>query len=142
MNEEEYLKERLEDQIKYYEQKSKQNKICYLVLQSLVLTLSASIPLLSGFNNSYNLNIMIGVIGFLVVAFESIILLFKYRDNWVNYRTTAETIKHEKYLFLTKSGLYKNGNSFDNFVERIENLISTENTKWIQYINKEHKSKK
>ncbi|MGQ7438348.1 DUF4231 domain-containing protein, partial [Streptococcus suis] len=62
---------------------------------------------------------------------ESAISLSKHRDNWIDYRRTTELLKHEKYMSLTKTGVYKNENdSFALLVERCETIISSENINW------------
>lgn len=57
----------------------------------------------------------------------------KYHENWIQYRSTAEILKHEKFLYLTRSGGYKNSSaSFNELVERCESIISSENVDWVQ----------
>ena len=56
--------------------------------------------------------------------------LFKYHENWIEYRITSETLKHEKYLFQAKCSPYDNEDAFCKLVQRVERLISKENTQW------------
>ena len=66
-----------------------------------------------------------------------IITLIKFQENWIEYRTVAESLKLEKFLFLSKAGPYKNSNEiFPTFVERFESLISTSTKKWVDYVAK------
>ncbi len=61
----------------------------------------------------------------------SLVNLFKYHENWMNYRTTAEIMRREYSLYNTSIGDYSDVNSKQKvFVERIENLISSENIRW------------
>jgi Protein of unknown function (DUF4231) len=50
----------------------------------------------------------------------------------VLYRSTAEALKHEKYLFLTDAGPYASADRLRVLAERIECLISQEHAKWTQ----------
>jgi hypothetical protein len=51
-------------------------------------------------------------------------------EKWIEYRTTTETLKHEKYLYFTNSLPYANDDTFVLLVERVERLISKENSRW------------
>lgn len=129
MNKEEYLKSRVNDQINWYSKKSTFNQKRYKSLFVLQLIFSSSIPVLVIFSNNFYLKIIIAILGALVTAVNSVIVAFKYFENWTNYRTTAESLKKEKYFFTTKTGIYKN-DDFNLFVKNIENLISKENNIW------------
>ena len=114
------------------------NKKKYKILKSLEIFCSSLIPflVLLGNNNSlyYYFTALSGVCISIVSAFNS---LGKYHELWIEYRTTAETLKHEKYLYITKAGPYKNlkkEEAFKLLVERVESLISKENTRWTSYI--------
>jgi hypothetical protein len=64
---------------------------------------------------------------------------FKYQENWINYRTTCETLKKEKYLY--DAGLSDYQESVDReaqFVDRLEALLVRENSIW-PYAQKKNK---
>ena len=72
-----------------------------------------------------------------VAAIAGIITLVKFQENWIEYRTVAESLKLEKFLFLAKAGPYKGvTDTFPLFVERFESLISTSTKKWVDYVSK------
>jgi hypothetical protein len=143
MNEEEYLKNRVDDQVDWYDKKSATNKNLHNRFQVSEIGFSLLIPLFAGFNTpeSYYFNYIIALLGFLVAGIAGIMNHFKFKDKWTDYRTVAESIKQEKYLFITKTGKYNSDISFEIFVENIENLISKENTNWVQHINNYKKEK-
>jgi len=60
--------------------------------------------------------------------------LYKYQENWVAYRSTCESLKHEKYLYNTKSTPYQGKDSFNLLVQRVEMLISQENSSWAEML--------
>lgn len=136
MNEEEYFEKRLEDQIHWYDKKSMFNQGWYKRLRVMEIAAAAAIPLLAGFikDNSDPFKIVIGLLGLIIVVLTAVITLYKFQENWIEYRTTSETLKHEKFLFLTASEPYNVKEPFQLLVQRVENLISKENTKWVEYI--------
>ena len=137
--EDEYLQTRVLDQIKWYDKKSKINKTYFQTLKISEIILSLFIPFASAYINSDSspVKIIVGALGIIVAALAGIITLVKFQENWIEYRTVAESLKLEKFLFLAKAGPYKDAtDSFPFFVERFESLISTSTKKWVNYVSK------
>lgn len=136
MNQEEYLKERLEGQIDWYDKKSIKNQNWFKRLQVIVIVASATIPFLSGFmdETTLYLKIVMGLLGLTIAAATAILGLYQFQENWLEYRTTCETLRHENYLFLTGAAPYDEEEPFLLLVERVEGLISKENTNWQSYM--------
>ena len=136
MNQEEYLKERLEGQIDWYDKKSIKSQNWFKRLQVIVIVASATIPFLSGFmdETTLYLKIVVGLLGLTIAAATAILGLYQFQENWLEYRTTCETLRHEKYLFLTGAAPYDEDEPFLLLVERVEGLISKENTNWQSYM--------
>ncbi len=132
MNEQDYLKNRVDDQFDYYDQKSIHNKKMYRSYKLVLILLSVSIPLMTGFitDDTTWLKIAVGVAGVLIAFIEGIQSLFKYHDNWLHARNAAEFLKREKIYYSTKSGPYSTGSSLQKLVERIEAFTSEENKSW------------
>ena len=143
MNQEEYLEERLQGQIDWYDRKSVQNQKWFKRLQVAAIIASATIPFLAGYitETTVFLKLSVGVLGLAVAAITAILGLYKFQENWLEFRTTCESLKHEKYLFLTKSEPYNQGEPFKHLVERVESLVSKENTSWNRYMKQEKKKK-
>lgn len=140
MSEEEYLKDRLEDQINWYDRKSIQNQKTFKRLQIILIVAAALIPFISGYvDRLVYLQYVLGGIGVLVAAITGLISLYKFQENWTTYRTTCESLRHEKYLYLTKTAPYTGENSFNVLVERVEMLISKENSSWGEIMKKAEK---
>jgi hypothetical protein len=138
MTAQEYLTDRLNDQIEWYDKKSQFNQKRFKSIRVLNIILSVSIPFLTALMNNDKstsnnvLKILIGFIGALIAVSEAILNLYKYHENWIQYRSTAESLKHHKYLYETKTGIYANeANAFSVLVDNVENLISKENTSWV-----------
>jgi hypothetical protein len=143
VNEEEYLKNRLDEQLAWYSKESKYNKICYKRLRLSEIVAAALIPLLSGAGDKITYNAwIIGVLGVLIAIAAAISSLSKFHENWIQYRTTLEQLKHEKYLFLTGVKPYNLEDKFPLLVERVEGLISKENSYWARSVKQVTKSDK
>jgi hypothetical protein len=56
--------------------------------------------------------------------------VFRYREQWKNYRSTEQTLGHERIYFLTWTGVYTDlddVSAFTTLVERVEATIANEN---------------
>ena len=134
MNEEEYVSSRVDDQIGWYDRKSQNAQCWYKWLRGFEILSAASIPLIAGFaKDPFPVNLAVALLGALIAVISSIVSLNQFQENWTEYRTTCESLKHEKFLFLTKSEPYHEEESFRLFVQRVESLISKENSAWSQY---------
>jgi Protein of unknown function (DUF4231) len=136
MDADEYVKKRLEIEILWYDGKSTQNKWCHTVTRGVEIVCSAVIPLLAGFakESRPEVAIIMGVLGILVATAAGFSSLLKFQENWIKYRTTAESLKKEKYLFQTKVQPYDGNEPLTVLVQRVETLVSQENTNWAQYM--------
>ena len=47
-----------------------------------------------------------GGLGVLITGIEGMLHLNQYQQNWINYRSTCEALKHEKYIYLHKAAPY------------------------------------
>jgi len=63
--------------------------------------------------------------------------LTKSHELWIEYSKTTASLNREKFLYITRSGAYKKLNSFKNFVDTIESIISKENLTWADYMDDE-----
>ena len=137
MSEKEYIESRVDDQIAWYNKKTAINKKYHLRLKALIITFSALIPFATGYNSADKpwIDYIIAILGVLIAIFTGLSTLYKFQDQWSNYRMTGEALIHEKYLFQTNSGSYaKHKEPFKLFVFRIENIINTEVASWSEYI--------
>ena len=136
MTEQEYMQKRVDNQIKWYSNKSSQNKKLYHRANSLVIICAALIPFASGFLKPDTgwLNYVVAGLGMLTAILTGLSALYKYQEKWTEYRTTCESLKHEKIMYETNTGPYETvEDKFKEFVFRVEQLISQENSKWNQY---------
>jgi Protein of unknown function (DUF4231) len=126
--------QRLEDQITWYGRRSRSARQWFKRIKVIEILAAAFIPFLSGLSfagiKAY-LPLTTGGLGVLITVLEGILHLNQYQENWTNYRSTAEALKHEKFLYLGHAGPYANAATPDALLaERIESLVSQEHAQW------------
>lgn len=137
MNEEEYIKNRLEDQIKWYSEKSGSCKNYFKRMRTVEIIAAAIIPFLAGFGQSWpGSQVAIGCLGVLIAVLAAISTLNKFQENWISYRAMGEALKREKYLFRMKTAPYDGDNAINRLVLKVESLIASENSHWQTYFRK------
>ncbi|HEY9355603.1 MAG TPA: DUF4231 domain-containing protein [Arthrobacter sp.] len=119
--------ERLEDQINWYDRKSSDNQRRYKWLKLLELAVAAALPVVAGIGSPA---LVIGILAAVIVVLEGAHHLYQFQERWITYRSTAEALKHERYLYLAKAGPYLRADRHHQLAERIEGLISQEHAKW------------
>lgn len=147
MNVEEFLKQRVDDQINWYDRKSQFHQRWYKILRFAEIVAAAAIPFLAGYITKERpetqlIQFIVGFLGFFIAVIAGVIGLYQFQERWVEYRTTCESLRHEKYLYLTKSEPYNVTKPFPLFVQRVESLISVENSRWSQLIRTQKKERK
>lgn len=138
MEEKEYFEKRLDEQIKWYSKKSKSSQSMFRLLTISQIICSALIPIFAVTTLEDQVKkIIIVILGAVITVISGLISLNHYQENWIKYRSTAEFLKQEKYLYLTQSSIYSNNESehrFQLLVERVENSVSNENMNWSSYM--------
>ncbi len=120
--------ERLEDQIIWYDRKSNYCQRVYKSLKVFEIVAAALVPLAAGLHLPAAIT---GSLGVLIAVLEGLLQLNQYHHNWIAYRSTCETLKHEKYLYLANAGPYSTATTAHALLaERIESLVSQEHAKW------------
>jgi len=120
--------ERLEDQINWYDRKSNYSQNVYKWLKIIEIVAAALVPLSAGLHMPAAAT---GSLGVLIAVLEGLLQLNQYHHNWITYRSTCETLKHEKYLYLANAGPYAVATGAHTLLaERIESLVSQEHAKW------------
>ena len=130
--------QRLEEQIKWYGDKSKRCQRFYKTIKVVEIVAAALIPFLSALNIPQGSTVyghlvswIIGGLGVLITILEGVLQLNQFQQNWIVYRSTCEALKHEKFSYVAKAPPYKDiPDSHGLLAERIESLISQEHAKW------------
>lgn len=127
----EYLAGRYEDQINWYSNSAAKNKKWYQTFQWGVIVLSAIVPVMVASIPKEYKWITITVSIFLAIG-TAALKTFKFQENWINYRTVSETLKKEKFFYDAKIDDYADSEDAEAlFVERVESMISRENSLWV-----------
>lgn len=139
MDHNQYLKDRIDDQIAWYGNRSRQNKNWYRRLRFISIVVALAIPILTGLLGSGKvddsvLKIIIAVAGALIGLIEGLMGLNKYHDLWTTYRVTAEGLKYHRYLFAAGAAPYDAANAFQLFVQAAEGLMASERSNWLQSV--------
>ncbi len=67
---------------------------------------------------------LVGGLGIIVVVVVVSQSQNDFQENWIKYRTIAEQLRCEKYMFLTQVEPYSENDAFQKLVLRIERLVS------------------
>ena len=144
MNLQEYITQRVDDQIKFLSNRSRLNKLWFTLLVTSQILLAAMLPVITNAKLEFPLgitqNILVSSIGVLIVISTGLLNLNKYQEKWLNYRKTCEKLKQEKYVFLTRSTEYQIDNISD-FVSRIEGILGSENEEWANGVVRQNEAK-
>jgi len=133
MNPEEYIEQRLDDQIDWYDAKSGRAQRRFKWMRGLEIGAAAAIPLLAVYEPIWTqANLLVAGLGAAIAVLAGLLGVLRYQEIWVEYRTVCETLKHEKFFYLTRTPPYDGENAFQVLVQRVEAVISTENSAWAQ----------
>jgi hypothetical protein len=119
--------DRLEDQISWYDRKSGDNQRLYKWLKLLEIAIAAALPVVAAVHSPVWVT---GGLAAVIVVLEGAQHLYQFQEHWITYRSTAEALKHERYLYLAKAGPYAEGDWHRQLAERLEGLVSQEHAKW------------
>ena len=121
---------RLEDQIEWYDRKSRSAQRIFKRAKIVEILAAAMIPFLAGVSFHHDKLVTAGL-GVLITILEGILHLNQYQQIWSNYRSTCEALKHEKFTYLGMAGPYAGApNPRVVLTERVESLVSQEHAQY------------
>lgn len=123
---------RLEDQLKWYDGRSVRSQRHFKRLKFVQVCLAILIPVVS-FVPAMTARWLAALSGALIALIEAVQQMNQYSALWVSYRSTAERLKHEKFLFLSAAGPYRALPESERLIllaERVEEHVSTEHANW------------
>ena len=136
LSQREYLSERLEDQIDWYDRKSVWNQRWFKRLRAVEIVAAALIPFLTAIPDAATMRYVVGGLGVVITVVASMLALHQFQERWAEYRAACESLKMERYLFLTGTEPYAGTDAFPTLVRRAEALISKETASWAQSLTK------
>ena len=131
-----YRAGRYDDQCRWYDAKAGFNKRWYYCFQTSTVVLSAMTTLIVAagvyFEDTRWVRLAALVTATAVTVAASLLKIYRFQEQWLDYRSTAETLKKERYLLEARIDEYATTDSPGQlFVNRVENLISRQNTLWV-----------
>ena len=158
MKDEQYIKERIDDQINYFSSKASKAQKKYKKLKRWELLIAASIPVLIAFSAlsilehtilvsnlvledgvemlkpvftvSTIFQIIAAIGGIIIVILKGVFDLENYYKTWKDFRSVEMTLQQEKYKFYTKTEPYDESDAYGLLVEEVEQILNKENQKW------------
>ncbi len=139
-----YPRERIDEQINWHSNRANWNKRRYYITEIITLVAATLIPVINVLNvvSEPMLRILSASLGALSVLALGVNKLFKFQENWLNYRALAETVRREKELFHNAVGDYDVPPERRNkkLVERIETMLASTTSKFISIQKPERES--
>lgn len=135
--------QRLEDQISWYDQKSLNCQWWYKRLKIAQTVTAVSIPTMNLLPVDYS-QWAVAISATVIALCEGVQQLNQYSQLWVTYRATAEHLKHEKYLFLSHAGPFRDLSNDERLIqlsERVEEHVSTEHANWFNEARRNNEKK-
>lgn len=121
---------RLDDQIDWYDRKSRSAQLTFKRMKIIEIIAAATIPFFSGLHFPY-VTLLVAALGVLITILEGLLHLNQYQQNWTIYRSTCESLKHEKFVYLAQAGPYAGvANPRALLADRVESLVSQEHAQW------------
>jgi hypothetical protein len=119
--------DRLEDQIGWYSRKSREAQRLYKWLKLLEIAVAAVLPVVAAVHSPVWVT---GGLAAVIVVLEGAQHVYQFQEHWITYRSTAEELKHERYLYLAQAGPYAGDDRHSQLAERLEGLVSQEHARW------------
>lgn len=125
-----YVDERLGQYQEWYDGKAAKMKAMHLRMRTLSVVGGALVPVLVNLDLGFA-RVTATVLSLVVVASVSLESVYRYREQWKNYRSTEQLLGHERVYFAARVGPYHGQSERDAFttlVARVEKAIASENS--------------
>ncbi len=141
MYDEDYIRDRLDNQIAWYDRKSSFNQKRYKKYKRLEFIIAATIPVITTLTAIIPHDLLEKVLlisaafgGIILVVINKTLELENYFKFWKEYRTTCESLQYERALYLTRSEPYDEKDAFPLLVQKVESILSKETQRWQQRV--------
>ena len=133
MTQEEYFKNVVHPDKEWYSKRASQYRFYHISSRVLIIVFSALTAFIAG-QAITEKDLIIAIVSSLVVIITAISELMKFKEQWTEYRSTAERMKKEINLFETSTLPYNSETGFNLFVQNFENIKEKEHQNWRAYI--------
>ncbi|GIJ47377.1 hypothetical protein Val02_42630 [Virgisporangium aliadipatigenens] len=124
-----YIAKRLEQYQGWYDTKAVKTKRMYLWMRTVSVVGGVLVPVILNIDGNWA-RVLATATSLLVAVAVALESVYRYRDQWKNYRSTEQILGHERIHFLTRTGLYQaldDAAAYRALVERVEGAIQAEN---------------
>jgi hypothetical protein len=138
-----FIKERLDDQINWFNSNSAISKKQYRFYTFLEILLAGLIPMAlslsemhvfgdNDFGKGFDIcmKIYIAAGGSAIVVINKYLEINAFKDSWITYRITCELLRAEKYKYLSKADPYDENDAFPLLVNNVDLILSRGNENW------------
>lgn len=105
-------------------------KAMHLRMRTMSVVGGALVPVLVNLDLPFS-KLTATVLSLVVVGSVSLESVYRYREQWKNYRSTEQLLGHERIYFQTRVGPYagqSESECFTTLVARVESAIASENS--------------
>ncbi|MFE0701209.1 DUF4231 domain-containing protein [Streptomyces sp. NPDC058872] len=125
-----YIETRLVQYQGWYDAKATRMKAMHLRMRTVSVVGGALVPVFVNLDLAFA-RVTATALSVVVVAAVSLESVYRYREQWKNYRSTEQLLGHERVYFETKVGPYHHlaaSEAFSVLVARVEKAIANENS--------------
>lgn len=135
MDEQQYIEQRVDDQIAWHDRKSGWNQRWYSLVQIATILSAALVPFVAVLEAvpsapTWLYKCVVGILGVTAAVAAGISSVYRFQERWVDYRMTAETLRSEKYWFMARVAPYDGEDAFSDFVTNVEAMLTGQNERW------------
>ncbi|MEV7670206.1 DUF4231 domain-containing protein [Streptomyces sp. NPDC088752] len=125
-----YIETRVEQYREWYDTKATRMKAMHLRMRTVSVVGGALVPVFVNVDLGFA-RVTATVLSVVVVAAVSLESVYRYREQWKNYRSTEQLLGHERVYFEARVGPYRGlskREAFSVLVARVEKAIANENS--------------
>ncbi|MEV7563928.1 DUF4231 domain-containing protein [Streptomyces tanashiensis] len=125
-----YMETRLAQYQDWYDGKATRMKAMHLRMRTVSVVGGSLVPVFVNLDLGFA-RVTATVLSVVVVAAVSLESVYRYREQWKNYRSTEQLLGHERVYFEAKVGPYRDlgrREAFSVLVARVEKAIANENS--------------
>ena len=129
----EYFDRRLEEQRKWHARRADWNKKSYYGAEIITLVAGALIPVVN-IGDWHAARLLSALLASLVLLASGVSKLYKFQENWLNYRGLAEALKLEEEMYLNAVGEYRLPDVQQRngiLVERVEGILASTTSQFL-----------
>jgi hypothetical protein len=130
---EDYIAKRVDDQVTWYSKESGRAQSAWKRLRLAEVVAAALIPFAAAYAPQHlAAQIAVALLGVVVAIITGALGVYKFQENWLLYRGTAEALKRERFLLLTRVAPYNGDSPEKEFIARVEGILGKEGEAWQQ----------